>query len=1041
MQNVAPFFRFWQKPELTALNRLPSRATLYPFADEKQAAGLERESSPWYQSLNGEWDFEMFDRPDDVVPGAVARPGKQSTPARVAVPGNWTLQGYGKPHYTNVQMPFSEAPPFVPEANPTGVYGRELRIPKDWKNRRTVIHFGGAESVLAVYLDGEFVGMGKDSRLPSEFDLTSYVKAGQTHWLSAVVIKWSDATFIEDQDQWWMGGLHREVYLYSTAPVYLRDVFAVGGLTNDYQDGTLDVKARIEFPGPTEAGWTLRFDLLDPKGRKVWKQAASTEVSVEAFPAGRLEGRLNKTVKRVQPWSAEVPDRYTLIVSLLNPQGEHVETTATRIGFRSIEVRDRMLLINGACVLIHGVNRHDHHETLGKALDRATMRLDALTMKRFNINAVRTAHYPNDPYFLDVCDELGLYVIDEANLEAHAFYNAFQDDPVWSAAFLDRAVRMVERDKNHPSVILWSLGNETGYGANQDAMAAYVRGRDPSRGLHYEPGIARQGLPRDEQDWDKIYDSGHRVTDIICPMYASLDQLIEWADDPEHTDQRRPFILCEYSHAMGNSNGCLADHYALFESRHGLQGGFIWEWIDHGIRQQAENGKTFWAYGGDFGDEPNDANFVCDGLVWPDRTPHPGLFELKKLAQPVSAKLIPVGKVPVVRITNKDHFRSTAWLKTTYELLIDGVAVKSGSLKVPTIAPRESADCPLPLPKAALKGRKATLLIRFTTKRDELWGDKNHIVAWDALDLPKNVLAPPKPAPATAPLPAIQTQAHAVQCGDLRLDMTTHGLSGIHYKGKPVFTAAPALNVWRAPTDNDGIKLWSGQDRKCLGRWRALGLDTVASKCVDARQPKTPNARSKWSWHFQSTGRNQWTDFEWSYSVAFESANRLLRLRAEILPGEGMIDLPRVGLLFQLAPGFEQLAWHGLGPWENYPDRLACCWDARHSSTVTDQHTPYVMPQENGLKCATSRIELAQARGSQLAVSGRRPFAFSATHFHPMDLTNAFHTHELEPRPETILCIDAAHRGIGTNSCGPDTLNKYRITDTRFLLDLTLELS
>jgi beta-galactosidase len=1035
MKNVTPFQRFWESPEITAINRLPSRATLYPFPSAIEARQLDREKSPWFRVLNGEWTFQMLGNPDEVLPAHLNRPAKSAKLAEVTVPGNWTLQGYGKPHYTNVQMPFPDAPPFVPSENPTGIYGREISIPEDWKNRRSVIHFGGAESVLAVYLDGAFVGMGKDSRLPSEFDLTPFVTAGQTHWLSAVVIKWSDATFIEDQDQWWMGGLHREVYLYSTAPVHIRDLFAVGGLTNDHADGTLDLKVRIDFPRQPDTGWKIETQLLTPDGKPVWKKPQLSVIPIGERDTGRLEGRLKTTIPRVKPWSAEIPTRYTLIATLLDPLGNVVESTTTRIGFRSVEIRDRMLLINGACVMINGVNRHDHHDTKGKALDRATMRNDALLMKQFNINAVRTSHYPNDPYFLDVCDELGLYVIDEANLEAHGYYNALQDDPRWSAAFLDRAVRMVERDKNHPCIILWSLGNETGYGANQDAMAGYVRGRDPSRGLHYEPGVSRQGLPMDQQDWDKLYDSGHRVTDIVCPMYPPISQAVEWATDPEHTDRRRPWIYCEYSHAMGNSNGTLADHYAAFEKYHGLQGGFIWEWIDHGLKQSTSDGETYWAYGGDFGDKPNDANFVCDGLVWPDRRPHPGLFELKKLAQPVRVKLKGGN---VLEVTNKDHFRSLSWLKASYELLVDGLLVKTGSLKLPSIEPRATGTMTLDVPRGKFTGRSICMIVRFHTKANNDWAPAGHEVAWEQITLPTRLLKSPAKVRTNEPRPEIlRTENGIIQFGDIQLTADEQlGLTSIHYKNQPVLLAAPDLNIWRAPTDNDGIKLWDGQEGKNLGLWRAKGIDKLVSRL---REATSYASKPAWRWNYEATGRDQWSDFTWNYQVTLEAADRL-RLQAEIVLGEDMQDLPRAGLLFRIAPGFEQLAWHGLGPIENYPDRLACVWKAVHESTVTEQYTPYVMPQENGLKCQTTRIELRNPKGTRLGIQSANEVAFSATHFHPQDLTNAFHTHELTPRTETILCIDAAHRGVGTASCGPDTLEKYRLNATRYRLDLTLTL-
>lgn len=1005
---------------------------------------MNRNRSPWFQLLNGKWCFQMCNNPDAVKRQHVTAPANATQLKTVTVPGNWTLQGYGKPHYTNITMPFPHQPPHVPEENPTGVYGREIHIPKSWKDRRTVIHIGGAESVLAVYVDGEFVGMGKDSRLPSEFDLTPHVKAGQSHWLSIVVIKWSDATFIEDQDQWWMGGIHREVYLYSTAPVFIEDVFVTGNIDTDLINGSLDIKYRVRFPEKILDGWTIQAQLISANEKEVWRKPKSLSIPNNSlWGGGRRDGHQTISVKKPKLWSAETPNRYTLVMSLLNPEGDIIESTATKIGFRSIEVRDRMLLVNGECVMIKGVNRHDHHDTRGKALDRETMRADVKLMKQFNINAVRTAHYPNDPYFLDVCDELGLYVVDEANLEAHDFYNTFQDDSRWSSAFLERIVRLVERDKNHPSIIMWSLGNETCYGANHDAMAGFVRGRDPSRLVHFEPGVWRQGLSAEEQDDPNfLYNAGHTVTDIVPPMYTSIDWLIQWATDPNHPDQRRPMIPCEFSHAMGNSNGCLSDYYAAFEKYHGLQGGFIWEWIDHGLRQTTKDGTVYWAYGGDFGDTPHDANFVCDGLVSSNRIPHPALYELKKLAQPVAVTR-KNGKEFALKISNKDHFRNLNWLQATYELLLDGTVVESGKLKLPRIEPRSSTTIPFKPASNQYSGKSLSMLVSFSTKQDNDWALAGHTVAWEQINLPRKWLK--KPSRNKARVHSSDTinqksQNHGlVQCGDISLSIDQAlGLTELRFKNKPVLDTAPALNIWRAPTDNDGVKLWTGQDDKCLGRWRALGLDQIKSRLIEVIMPDGKARQPEWTWKFEASGRAQWSDFTWSYSIRLESSNTL-RLRATIETGKDIVDIPRAGLLFEIAAGHEQLTWNGLGPLENYPDRKAACWKAAHHSTVTDQHTDYVMPQENGLKCDTTEIGL-QSKATGVTFTSKQPIAFSATHYHPMDLTNAFHTYDLTPRAETILCIDAIHRGIGTASCGPDTLDKYTIKERTFSIDLQVTL-
>ena len=1008
----------WIAPECIALNRLPMRSTLYPFPTAKLAASLDRKKSPWFRLLDGKWHFKLADRPEDVVPADVAVKTNRARWDTVDVPGNWTMQGYGYPHYTNVKMPFPDEPPFVPAENPTGIYAHEFEVPRHWKDRRVVIHFGGAESLLYVFVNGVRVGLSKDSRLPSEFDITPFVTFGKSNLVTAVVVKWSDATFIEDQDQWWMGGLHREVYLYATAPVHLADVFAVGNLENTYRDGRLKLAARVAFPRQPEAGWRIEAQLFDPRGRAVFSKPLQGVVPMEqADMQPRLQVEFDAPVKKPLLWSAELPHLYKIVVTLKDPQGRVVESTATRIGFRSVEVRDRMLLVNGQRVFIQGVNRHDHHDTKGKALDRETLRLDAVTMKRFNFNAVRTSHYPNDPYWLDLCDELGLYVIDEANVESHAFFHQICRDRRYASAFLERAVRMVERDKNHAAIILWSLGNESGYGANHDAMAGWIRYYDPSRPLHYEAAILNRP-DGTRVEGGHSFDEGYRVTDIVCPMYSTIDLITKWATDKTHPDRKRPLILCEYSHAMGNSNGSLGDYWDAFEKYPGLQGGFIWEWIDQGLKRTTADGRDYWVYGGDFGDEPNDANFVCDGLVWPDRKPHPGLFEFQYLAQPVRVSMDKRGGFALF---NRQDFRSLDWLRGEWEVLVDGLSVACGKVPALRAAARSAQTIAIAIAKKKFPGREAHVLFRFFAAKAQPWCKAGHLVGWQQLALPGSWLTAP-------PVPARRAKAAPLR---LEFDEKESGLRQIFWNEQPLLAAPPALNVWRAPTDNDGMKLWSGQDHKPLGRWRHLHLDKVRSRLVRALT-KNDGARE---FSFQATGRGKWTDFSWSLRLRQMDAG--LQLTAEFTLGAAITDIPRIGLILALTPGFERLSWLGLGPWENYPDRKRSVWHAVHESTVTDQYVPYIMPQEHGLKCDTNWLELADAART-LKISAAKPFAFSASHFHPDDLTAAKHSIDLQPRTETVLCLDAAHRGLGTASCGPDTLPKYRLLGRRYRLDLQI---
>lgn len=990
--------KFWELPELNSLNRLPMRATLHPFASVRQASRGRRENSPYFLPLDGEWDFEHHASPESAI--SALRGAKHSFPARVDVPGNWQMQGYGHPHYTNIIMPFALEPPRVPRENPSALYRRTFTLPESWKQRRVVLHFGGATSVLAVFLNGTFLGLSKDSCLPAEFDLAPHLRSGENE-LVVLVIQWSDASYVEDQDQWWLSGLHREAFLYSTPDVWIQDVKTTATWDAAEQIGRLAVSVPIGYRDQPIRGGSVSLQLLDASGRKVLPAPITAPIS----PGGhthdwpRLSADFQISLPSVLPWSAEIPRLYRLVVSLRHPQAR--DFTSTRIGFRTVEILGRDLLINGSRVLIHGVNRHDHDDTRGKALTLDRLRQDVVLMKQFNINAVRTSHYPNDPAFLDLCDEYGLYVIDEANIESHAFHNYLCKDVRYRSAWLERASRMVQRDRNHPSIIAWSLGNESGYGPNHDAAAGWIRREDPSRPLHYEGAISRN---QTKSDWML----GHAATDLVCPMYATPEAIREWSESGG--DGRRPLILCEYSHAMGNSNGGLADYYHLFETLPGVQGGFVWEWIDHGIRQKTAEGTEYWAYGGDFGDQPNDANFCCDGLVSPDRTPHPGLFELKKLAQPVRVRATGDRSF---EIANLHHFRDLSHLRGEWTLLVDGLPAAAGELPDLAVPPRRSRPYRWPLPRQRFSGRSANLVFRFFFRLSEPGLPAGHLVAEDQCPLSLPLKEPHSLPPGTGKDFQISKNLPEWKLRDSLGQMQPF---------------VPDLNIWRAPTDNDGIKLWSGQEHKSLGRWRKLKLGQIVSRPL--RQTSRPDRSS---WTFAASGRENWNDIRWS--LATELRNNGLEIQASFHLDRDLIDPPRVGLIFQL-PAYESMRWLGCGPGENYPDRLASTLYAMHEIEIARQPFPYVMPQEYGLRCNVQWLELRGKDLPTLRWQSATPFHFSCLPYHPSDLTAARHTSDLQPRKSLYLSLDAAHRGVGTGSCGPDTFSQYRIIRRRHSLRL-----
>jgi beta-galactosidase len=997
----------WENPQMHSLNKLPPRATLYPFESVEQALRLVREESPYFQSLDGTWDFKILSRPEEAV-ASILSAGEW---AGIQVPGNWTMQGFGKPHYTNVVMPFPNIPPDVPDDNPTGVYRRVFTVPQGWNGRRVVLHFGGCEGALFVYVNRQPVGISKDARTPAEFDITSYLAAKDPNELVCVVTRWSDASFIEDQDHWWQSGLQREVFLYATLKPNLQDVFASSELSEDFQKAKFSAEIKISFPGETHGSdYSVSAQLYNPAGKEVFTSPLQALCQPEEphwwnIKEPRTEVVLEATVRKPKLWSHEEPNLYTLVVSLKGPTGE--EHTATRFGFRKIEIRDRMLLINGKRVCINGVNLHDHHDVTGKYISPETFETDIRVMKQFNVNAVRTSHYPKDVYWYDLCDRYGLYLIDEANIESHAFYKECCRDARYTTAFIERVRGMVERDKNHPSVIFWSLGNESGYGPNHDAAAAYARRVDPTRPLHYEGAIARfQG-----QGWG----GGEHATDVVCPMYPQIKDIVDWS---LHDKGNRPLIMCEYSHTMGNSNGSLSDYYEAFDRYPGLQGGYLWEWLDHGIRQTSPDGQLYWAYGGDFDDQPNDANFVTDGIVWPDRTPHPGLYEFKYLAAPLKVEAVDA-RVGKVRITSRQYFTPLDWLVGEWELVVDGEPMRQGKLPALNIGPGESIAVDLDL--GELPPGESFLNFYFYQRKNTLWAAAGHEVAWAQLPVVGAMLAENQTDHAKTVASEDEKQI-VLEAGGVKAVFDKESGRLVWYGAQEnLLSEGPRLNVWRAGTDNDGIKLMLGPG-KPLYTWLELKLDQIQQRLVGISLVK--GKRNAVEAVHCASGREQWDDFTHTHSYILLPSGEL-RVENRVSLGNGLSDIPRVGVTMALRPELENLAWYGRGPWENYADRKASALVGLYGGTVSEQYVPYIMPQEHGHKTDVRWLRLSGASGLGLTVRGKPVLEFNASHFSDQDLFDWTHTYEVKPRPEVILNIDAAMRGLGTGSCGPDTLQQY----------------
>jgi beta-galactosidase len=912
-------------------------------------------------SLGGEWSFRLSpslaEAPDDLKDPDVS--GWDT----IAVPGHWQLSGYGAPAYTNIDYPFPVDPPHVPTANPTGDYVRTVSVPAEWDGSRIVVRFEGVDSRFAVFVDGNPVGWSSGSRLPSEFDLTELVAPGNEFTIAVRVHQWSAGSYVEDQDMWWLSGIFREVNLLALRPQAATDVFVHA----TYSDGAGTLKVDSDVPG------TVFVE----------------ELGLE-FPTG-----FETPAPSVEPWSAESPRLYDAV---LRTDGGQVRL---RIGFRTVQIVDGVLTVNGNRVLFNGVNRHEFHPDRGRALTEQDMLDDVLIMKRAGINAVRTSHYPPHPHFLDLCDQYGLYVVDECDLETHGFGYEPQPpklpnpvmDPRFEADLVERMRRMVERDKNHPSIVIWSLGNECGMGDNLKSMYAFAHDRDPSRPVHYER------------------DTHAEFVDIYSQMYTSPED-VERIGADSTAYRGLPFILCEYGHAMGNGPGGLADYHALFEKYPRCQGGFIWEFIDHGLRTSAD-GREFYAYGGDFGEEIHDGNFVCDGLLFPDRTPSPGMLEYIKVIEP----LVITGDSTGITITNRHEVLDTSHLTFRAVTEVAGEQVGAGVLDVPAIAAGETASVELPPVDASQPETWLTITAELTENTP--WAEAGHRIAWGQLrlDHPAGArhagAAPEAAAQAAAPASA-SLPAEVAEGGEARHARTDAGedvTAGVH--GIDVASlglSSLRLDVWRAPIDNDVIPGVSDA-------WKEAGLHRVQHRVVSAGlvdgawEVVTRTAPPALQWGLVATWR--WTHLQDGSVV----------LDLSVAPdGQYPATLPRLGITFEL-PKVSQVDWFGTGPSEAYVDTRTAAAVGKYSATVAQLQTPYVRPQENGHRIDTRWTQLDSLR----VEAAPDLFGLTVRDWTTADLANAKHAPDLVAGDTTYVTLDLAQAGIGSNSCGPALPDRYTL--------------
>ncbi|GAA1569521.1 glycoside hydrolase family 2 TIM barrel-domain containing protein [Actinomadura kijaniata] len=926
--------------------------------------------------LDGVWRFRLAGSAAEVTPGFETDDFDDRGWGELPVPAHWQMHGHGAPAYTNVRYPFPLDPPHVPDENPTGEYRREFTLPNGWPEGPAVLRFEGVDSCFAVWLNGRPLGWSTGSRLPAEFEVGGVLRPGR-NVLAVRVHQWSPGSYLEDQDMWWLSGIFRSVTLLARPADGIADFFVHAGYDHRTGAGTLRV----------ETGDGVRLTV--------------PELGLADVPADE-----EHVLPRVEPWSAETPRLYE---GVLSAEGERVPV---RIGFRTVAVEDGVLKVNGRRVLFRGVNRHEWHPDHGRAVPPETMRRDLLLMKRHNVNAVRTSHYPPHPAFLDLCDELGLWVVDECDLETHGFQRVGwrgnpSDDPRWRDAFLDRMRRMVERDKNHPSVVMWSLGNEAGTGGNLAAMAAWTRERDPGRPVHYEG------------------DRACSYVDVHSRMYASheeVDLIGRRADEDGGADstdgggaRRRtlPFVLCEYAHAMGAGPGGLTEYQRLFEAHERCQGGFVWEWIDHGIRRTGPDGTEWFAYGGDFGEPLHDGNFVADGLLFPDRVPSPGLAEYKKVVEPVRIGVAD-GRIEIV---NGHDFAGTGHLEFRWSVEEEGVAVAGGRLDVPVLAPGERAEV---APPEVPAGKAETwLTVRAVLAADLPWADAGHEVAWG-----QGLLSPAPPPPARRPGP-VTGKDGLLRVGPAVFEERTGRL--LRLGGLPV--DAPRLDLWRAPTDNDHGLHGRGTPDEAL--WRRLGLHRLRHRLVDvAVEDDALLVRTRVA--PAATDLAVLADFRWWG----DGDGLVLEVRAEPV-GDWDCPLPRLGVRTAVPAALSHVEWYGGGPGEAYPDMCRAARVGRFAATVDELQTPYVRPQENGNRTGVRWARLTAPDGTGLRIDGAPAFELTARRWTTEDLDAARHTHELRPHDRVYLHLDAAHHGLGSASCGPGVLPEHRLTAGPRSLTLT----
>lgn len=1014
---------YWQDPEIIGINKLPAHAFFIPYQSSDAALTANPENSELFLNLNGHWKFKFIDAPKNA-------PDNFHNPAindedwdEIKVPSNWQIEGYGRPIYTNIKHPFEANPPFVPtDANETGLYRHTFQIPENWDDKRIIIHFGGVQSAMYFYLNGKEIGYSEGSMTPAEFDITKHVKPGE-NMLAAKVIRWSDGSYLEDQDFWRLSGIYRDVYVYALPGIHIYDYQVITDLDEKYKHATFNLNVKIESLNDKGAGFTLETKLLDVNNNDVINKTANGKLQ-----NGTAKVEFSEEVKSPAKWSAEKPNLYRLVLSLKNTDGDELQVISGKIGFREVEIKNAQFLVNGQPVYIKGVNRHEITPDNGRVVSEEIMRKDIEIMKRHNINSVRTSHYPNVSRWYELCDEYGIYVWDEANIESHELWaqkEIFLSEMLeWESAFVDRGVSMVHRDKNHPSIITWSLGNETGVGPNFYAMADSMRIIDPSRPIHYESVTP-------------AYSEQPSHFDISSTMYPSP------TDGPGHErtlemlarrDADRPVIVCEYAHGMGNSTGNFNKFWETFEKYRNLQGGFIWDYVDQGLYKTSTEGGQYIVYGGDFGDTPNDANFCINGIIFSDRSLQPAMAEVKKVQQNISVKSVDLEK-GVFRVKNKYFFQSLSNFYLKWNLKENGRDIQGGQINYLTIAPQEEKEIQIPYNKPALEpGKEYWLGISFRLKEPVQWADKGYEIAWEQFLLPWGIEIPMKQITGEQ-LDYDENEKEITFAGDkasVIISKETGGLSSYKIDGIETIEKPGRLNIWRAPVDND----MGGGEKSFESRWKDAGYDHMQIKVDSTNTRLSKNGVYHVMVKGVLKGVNATLPFTTTYAL-YAAGDVTVKHTLEI--PDKLPPLPRVGYQLFLKKEFNYLKWYGRGPQESYWDRKTGVRVGVYKGSVSEQYVPYPYPQENGNKTDVRWLTVTDLAGRGMLVHGKPYLSVSAHHYTLENLTEATHTIDLKEADYITLNIDYKQAGVGgDDSWSPRTHPEFQLADSTYTYEFRL---